>query len=68
MKHLYSAKIDIQRGRNRIWLTNWSTFNVVANGDAQKAIRKVQRKAKKQIGCHAVRVTGIQQIAQVDAI
>lgn len=66
MKHLYGASIDIKESGR--WLDSWTTFNVVANGDAAKAIRKVQREYKRQHPtCQGVRVTSIRQIAEVHA-
>lgn len=66
MKHLYEARIDVKRGRK--WHVNYDTLNVVANGDATKAIRKVERVGKHLHACDAVRVTSIRQVTAVDAV
>lgn len=64
IKHLYEARIDVKKSRR--WYFNYDTLTVLANGDAAKAIRKVERAAKKMHVCNAVRVTSIRQIAAVD--
>lgn len=67
MKHLYKVEID-GKFSNR-WITNLDTLRVVANGDIYKAIRKAERTAMKRYDdIQAVRVTGIQQVAEVDAV
>lgn len=66
MKHLYEARIDIRKGRR--WYVNADTLNIVANGDAGKAIRKVERVGKRLFQCDAVRVTSIRQVTVVDAV
>ena len=50
MKHLYKVSVDLlirpQGSKRTHWLENWDIVNVVANGDAKKAIAKVKRMMK----------------------
>lgn len=51
MRHLYKVQFGVKwaaKGRRSYWDDD-NIMNVVANGDAKKAIRKVERKAKSMI-------------------
>lgn len=51
MKHLYSVKLEVLMGHQgkRSWWDGPVEFNIVANGNAEKAVKKAKRLALKRI-------------------
>lgn len=51
MRHLYRVKLDVKMGHKgkRSWWDGPVEFNVVANGDAMKAVEKAKRLARNHV-------------------
>lgn len=51
MQHLYRVKLDVKMGHKgkRSWWDGPTEFNVIANGDAMKAVEKAKLLALKYI-------------------
>lgn len=51
MKHLYRVKLDVKMGHEgkRSWWDSPIEFNVIANGDAMKAVKKAKRLALRHV-------------------